>query len=142
MSEEHINNLIKKYKEGESSLEEEEFLFETVDESNPEMKSVSIFVKKSKIFAPSNLNNKLWESFEKRNNKSKRLKIGIFSAAASIVLISTLLITSFSGNQLTYNEKEALLNEAKNMFLEFDKSKSEYSVLVENDLLIVFTRIE
>ncbi|KGL61822.1 hypothetical protein [Polaribacter sp. Hel1_85] len=142
MNEEHINNIIKKYKAGKSSLQEEAFLFENVGESETEIKSIAAFVKQQKKIAPKNLNKDLWTSFEKRTNKNKKLKTFFISAAASIVLISALLINNFNKNQLSNNEKEALLKEAKSMFLEFDKSKPAYSVLVENDLLIVYTKIE
>lgn len=142
MSEEHIKNLIDKYKSGTSSLKEEIELFDNVNESEPEIKTWASFVKKNKKVAPDNLNDKLWESFDKKKSKNKQFKIGLISAAASLVLISTLFVNNIKNKDLSNSEKEALLKEAKEMFIEFDKSKPKYSVLVENDLLIVYTKVE
>ncbi|APZ45894.1 hypothetical protein BW723_06115 [Polaribacter reichenbachii] len=140
MNEEHINNLIKKYKAGESSLQEEKLLFDTLDESNPELKSVAAFVQKNSITAPDHLNDKLWNSFEKRNSKSKRLKIGIFSAAASIVLLVTLYINMNHQNKLSNSEKQALLNEAKNMFADVNSAENQHRIIVESDLVVVYSK--
>ncbi|MBU3011606.1 hypothetical protein KO506_09345 [Polaribacter vadi] len=140
MSEEHINNLIKRYKAGESSLEEEKLLFDAVDESNPEMKSVATFIQNNRITAPNNLNDKLWGSFEKRRSKSKRLKIGIFSAAASIALLVTFYINIDHQNKLSISEKQALLNEAKNMFSDVNSSENQHRIILESDLVVVYSK--
>ncbi|WP_405564170.1 hypothetical protein [Polaribacter sp. Asnod6-C07] len=140
MSEEHMNNLVKKYKAGESSLEEEKLLFDAVDESNPEMKSVATFIQKNRITAPDNLNDKLWESFEKRRSKSKRLKIGVFSVAASIALLVTFYINMNHQNKLSTSEKQALLNEAKNMFADVNSSENQHRIILESDLVVVYSK--
>ncbi|MCG1037351.1 hypothetical protein [Polaribacter sargassicola] len=142
MSEENIKNLMDKYKSGTSSLEEEKELFDNVNESEPEIKTWASFVKKNKKVAPDNFNDKLWESFDKKTSKNNRFKIGLISVAASVLFISTLFMNNIKNESLSNEEKEALLNEAKNMFIEFDKSKPKYNVLVESDLLIVYTKTE
>ncbi|MGJ8759215.1 MAG: hypothetical protein ACSHXA_01650 [Polaribacter sp.] len=140
MKEENIKNLITKYKLGTSSLKEEALLFDNVDDSETAIKAVSTFVKKNKKVAPDNFNNDLWKSFDKKTTQKNRFKIGLISAAASILLISTLYINNISDNGLSYGEKEALLNEAKNMFTE--QEVQPISVLIESDLIIVYTKIE
>lgn len=142
MNEEHMNNLIKKYKAGKSSLQEEKLLFDAVDESNPELKSVATFIQKNNITAPDNLNEKLWDSFEKRSLKSKRLKIGIFSAAASIVLLVTFYISSVDSHKMSNSEKQALLNEAKNMFADVNSSENQHRIILESDLVVVYSKIK
>jgi len=142
MSEENIKNLIDKYKSGISSLEEELMLFDNVDESQPEIKTWASFVKKNKKVAPDNFNDDLWQTFDKKTSKSKQFKIGLISAAASVLLICTLFFANQKNEGLTNKEKEALLNEAKEMFIEFDASKPKYNVLVESDLLTVYTKVE
>lgn len=142
MKEENIKNILEKYKSGESSLKEEEFLFDNIDDFDTGIKNWSSFVKRNKKVAPDNFNDDLWTSFEKRTTKNNRFKIGLLSAAASIVLISTLYINNIRDKGLSDFEKEALLNEAKNMFLEYDQKKTIYRVIAENDLVIVYTKIE
>ncbi|QXP66925.1 hypothetical protein [Polaribacter sp. AHE13PA] len=140
MKEENIKNLITKYKLGSSSLKEEALLFDNVDDSETAIKAVATFVKKNKKVAPDNFNNDLWKSFDKKTTQKNRFKIGLISAAASILLISTLYINTISDNGLSYGEKEALLNEAKNMFTK--QEVQPISVLIESDLIIVYTKIE
>jgi hypothetical protein len=140
MKEGNIKNLITKYKLGTSSLKEEALLFDNVDDSETTIKTVATFVKKNKKVAPDNFNNDLWKSFDKKTTQQNRFKIGLISAAASIILISTLYINTISDKGLSYGEKEALLNEAKNMFTK--QKVQPIRVLIESDLIIVYTKIE
>lgn len=142
MKEENIKNILEKYKSGESSLKEEEFLFDNVDDSDTGIKAWFSFVKRNKKVAPDNFNDDLWKTFEKRTTKNNRFKIGLLSVAASIVLISTLYINNIRDKGLSDFEKEALLNEAKNMFAEYEQTKPIYRIITENDLVIVYTKIE
>lgn len=142
MSEEHIKNLIDKYKSGTSSLEEEKVLLNSLDTTDESIQKISTFIKNNRKQAPENFNDTLWESFEKRRIKKSRFKIGLISVAASVLFISTLFMNNIKNESLSNEEKEALLKEAKEMFIEFDKSKPKYSVLVESDLLIVYTKTE
>lgn len=139
MKEENIKNIKAKYKFGSSSLKEEAFLFDNVDDSETVIKTWSTFVKKNKIITPSNFNNVLWKSFDKKitiNNKFK-----FISAAASILLIITLYIYNINNEGLSYGEKEALLYEARSMFIK-QKVKPIHRVIVESDLIIVYTKID
>ena len=142
MKEETIKNLIEKYKSGTSSLQEEEFLFNNVDESEEGIKTWSTFVKNHKKEAPENFNNTLWESFEKRNRKKNKFRIGVLSAAASIVLVFSLYTSNINQNKLTINEKESLLNEAKNMFVVTEQTLARHKIIIESDLIVVYTRQE
>lgn len=140
MKEVNIKDIITKYKLGTSSLKEEAFLFDNVDDSETAIKTVATFVKKNKKVAPKNFNTDLWKSFDKKTTPKNRFKIGLISAAASILLICTLYINSKSDKDLSYGEKEALLNEAKNMFTK--QEIQPISVLIESELIIVYTKIE
>ncbi len=142
MSEENINNLIDKYKAGKSTLKEEAFLFEHVNESHTEIQSIANFVKENKRNAPNHFNDKLWESFDKKQTQAKRIKLGFFSVAASIVLLVTLYINTKNENTLSISEKQALLNEAKNMFVANNQPKKQHQIIIENDLVVVYTKPE
>lgn len=137
MREEPINQLLKKYKLGETSLKEEEILFDNAEKLDLQFSELSRFIKKSKKEIPDNFNSKLWNSFKKEQKKKSRFKIGVFSGIAA----SFLLIIVLYNNHLIksdYQQKEALLNEVKSMFE--TKEETRYKLIVENDLIAVYTK--
>ena len=142
MKEETIKKLFEKYKNGETSIKEEKFLFNNVDENQPEIKILADFVAKNQLKTSSNLNGTLWESFNEKTTKKNTFKTGFLSAAASIALIFSLFIYNSNQNTLTETEKQALLNEAKNMFIEADEEKVMYRKILENELVIVYTKTQ
>lgn len=142
MKEETIKNRIEKYKNGETSLIEEETLFNEVKENQSEIKILADFVEKNQIKIPNNLNDKLWESFDEKTAKKKRFKIGFFSAAASILLLVSLYFGTLNKNELSYKEKEALLNEAKSMFSDAEVKQTIHNIIIETDFIIVYTKKE
>ncbi len=142
MSEENSNDIIQKYKSGTSSLEEEKLLFNSAEKMDEPLKIWADFVKQNQKEIPKNLNDTLWESFEEKTKKSNKFKIGILSAAASIALIFSLFIYNSNQNTLTETEKQALLNEAKNMFIEADEEKAMYRKILENELVIVYIKTQ
>jgi len=142
MKEGNIKSLIKKYKSGTSSLKEEQFLFNYKGDTEPEIEIWSTFVKTNKKEVPNDLNNKLWKSFEKRNSRNHRFKIGFMSAAASIIFIISLAIGSIRQNELTDSEKEVLLNEAKSMFADVNQEQAIHNIIIENELIVVYTKSE
>lgn len=139
MKEETIKNLIKKYKKGETSLSEEKELFNSGNETQPEIANLSQFIKNNQIKTPENLNEKLWESFDEKSVKSNKFRIGIYSAAASILLIFSLYFWSFEPNKMTYNEKVVLLNEAKSLFVDTSEKEIISNIILETDIIIVYT---
>ena len=142
MKEETIKNLIEKYQSGTSSLEEESFLFDHINDEDSSISLWSDFVKNNKKEAPENFNNEQWKSFEKKIEKKKYFKIGFWSAAASIVLILSIYLGSFNKQEQTFKEKQALLEEAKNMFASSDQIINKDQIIIENDLIIVYTKKE
>jgi hypothetical protein len=140
MKEETMNRLIEKYKNGETSLQEEETLFKHVKEDQTALKILGNFRINNQIKTPHNLNERLWESFDKKKGKNNSFKIGFFSVAASIVLLVSLYVGNLNRNKLSNGEKQALLNEAKNMFLEAEVHKTAQYIILESDLIVVYTR--
>ncbi len=139
MREENINNLITKYKLGTSSLKEEQFLFNNADDKEPVIKKLSAFAKKNKKIVPDDLNNRLWESFEKRRIRKNRFRIKLVAVAASILLIITIYISTISQHKMSYSEKEALLSQAQKMFTD---PLPIHNVIIESDLVIVYMKTE
>lgn len=142
MKEETINQLIQKYKNGETTLKEEEKLFDNVKENQPEIKILADFKESNQIKIPHHFNDKLWKSFDAKLPTNKRFKIGVFSAAASIVLLLSFYFGNLNNNKLSYSEKQALLNEAKNMFTDAEVKKTIHNIIIETDFIIVYTKTE
>lgn len=141
MKEELMNNLIEKYKSGLTSLEEEKTLFESDAITDKSIQKLVTFIKKTKKQAPENFNEKLWDSFEEKTKKPNKYRIGLISAAASLALILSIYMSNNNSNELTIGEKEALLKEAKSMFLATNE-EAKYDVVFENELVVVYTKSE
>lgn len=142
MKDEKINKLIEKYVAGASTLQEEQFLFDNAENSRSMNEVWYTFVKRNKREAPENFNDTLWNSFQNRTIRKRRLKIGIMSAAASVILIITLFIGNQVQNKLNYNEKEALLNQTLNMFADSEQETPKENIIYEDKMIIIYTSFE
>jgi hypothetical protein len=142
MKEDEIERLIEKYKEGNSTLNEEQFLFDNAKNSKPSLEAWSTFVKNNKIETPKNFNDILWESFQnKKIRKSKRL-LGIISVAASVILLISFFIANLEQKELNYSEKETLLNQVINMAASSGLKEIQQSIIYENEMVIIYTTTE
>ncbi len=142
MKEKKIEKLTEKYEAGASTLHEEQFLFDNADNSRSMIEAWSSFVKRYKRKAPENFNDTLWDSFQNRTIRKRRFKIGIMSAAASVILIIALFIGIPGQKKLSYNEKEALLNQAQNMFIDSEQEIIKGNIIYEDEMIIIYTSIE
>ena len=138
MSEESIKKIIKKYKSGTSTIADENFLFENVTNTDKTTHYIATFIKESKLQTPRNLNNTLWDSFEKKTKKKKEFKLALLALAASVVVY----INNKRSDTLDIQRKEALLNEAKSMFKNSEDPKIIHHIIIESDLLVVYTKTE
>ncbi|NMH89618.1 hypothetical protein [Flavivirga algicola] len=139
MEEDKIERLIEKYKEGNSTLNEEQFLFDHVKNSELSLEAWSTFVKNNKREVPKNFNDTLWESFQNKKIGKRKRFIGIMSAAASVILLISLLIASPKQKELSYSEKEDLLNQALNMMSNSEPSETQQRIIYENEMIIIYT---
>ncbi|TXD47597.1 hypothetical protein [Polaribacter sp. IC073] len=139
MKKELIKTLLEKYEAGTSTLEEEQFLFENADNSDATLQTWATFVERNKIAVPNNLNTTLWDSFQKKKNKTRSIKIGMMSAAASVILLISLFIYKPEQKNLSYHEKEILLNEALNMIADTTPIQSKQRILYEDDLITIYS---
>ena len=142
MKEDEINKLIEKYKEGESTLDEEQFLLDHVDESEPSLKLWSSYVNNTKIQVPEHFNDSLWKSFEKRKAKKRKVFVTGIMAAASILLLIPLLLTQSTNKELDYAEKEALLHQALMMVSDSNTNETQQNIIYENEMIIIYTTTE
>ncbi|NRD23922.1 hypothetical protein HNV10_11750 [Winogradskyella litoriviva] len=142
MKEDKTKVLLKKYKEGYTTLDDEQFLLDKTSGITPSLDAWSTFVKNNKIETPHNFNEKLWESFQNKKNRKRKVFVGIMSAAASLLLFITFIITNQKQEELNYSEKEALLSLAKEMVSNSDSTDNEKNIIYENDMVIIYTTKE
>lgn len=142
MKEDKTERIIKKYKEGNSTLEEEQFLFENSKSSEHELKAWSTFIQNNKVETPENFNEALWESFENKKDRKRKIFVSIMTAAASVIILLSLYMTNFKQKELNYTEKEALLNQALNMVSNSGPTEAQRSIIYENDMVIIYTSTE
>ena len=142
MKEDKIEKLTEKYEAGTSTLYEEQLLFNNAENSSSKIEAWSTFVKQNKRHAPENFNNTLWDSFQNKTIKKRRFKIKIISAAASVVLLIALFISIPRQKKLSYNEKEALLTQARNMIADSEQKIAMENIIYEDEKIIIYTNIE
>ena len=142
MKEEKIERLIEKYKEGNSTLNEEQFLFDHVKDSELSLEAWFTFVKNNKRVTPNNFNDTLWESFQNKKIGKRKRFVRIISAAASVILLISIYIAYPKQKELSYSEKEDLLNQALNLVSNSDLTDIRQNIIYENDMVIIYTTPE
>ena len=138
MKEGDLEKLIQKYKEGDSTLSEEKVLFNNSKKSESSLKLWSTFVDKNKTDIPEDLNSRLWQSFQNKKTKKRRLFLKIMGVAASIILLGALLIGNFDQTEQSYSEKERILNQALAMFESNEDEEKQHTIFYENEIIIVY----
>ena len=133
-------DLIEKYEQGESTLPEEQIIFDNAESLANESQAWFKFIQLNKKKAPVGLQDSIWESIHKKRIINNRLRVGILSAAASILLLLSITMKPFSNVQ-SYKKKEALLNEALGMF-ENKSTKPEFKTVYEDDMIIIYASAE
>jgi hypothetical protein len=142
MKEDEIKKIIEKYEEGNSSVSEEQFLFNNAKNLKPSLEAWSTFVKKNEIKAPNNFNDILWESFQNKKIKKRKTFVRMMSAAASVILLISLSIVNPKQKELNYSEKEVLLNQALNMVSNSGLSEVQQNIIYEGEMIIIYTTKE
>lgn len=141
MNKSKFEDLIEKYEQGESSLSEEKNIFDNAESIDSESQAWFKFIQINKKKAPEGLQDSIWESIHKKRIINRRLKVGVLSAAASIILLLSIMIYKPFGNIQSYKEKEALLNEALGMF-ENKNTTLELRSIYEDDMIIIYASAE
>lgn len=139
MKDDEIEKLIEKYKDGNTTLSEEQLLFDDAKALNPSLQAWSTFVKNNKIETPNNFNDDLWKAFQNRKNRKRKITFGMMSAAASIVLLLSIFTGVTKDKAQSYTEKEALLNEAIEMVSNYDSEVNQQHIIFENDMVIIYS---
>jgi len=140
MNADKLKHIIDKYESGASTLEEEQMLFEHLENSDTSLGAWATFVKQNKSDVPKDLNESLWQSLEARKPKKSRVLVKLLSAAAALLLTIVLFIGLPTNDKQSYSEKEALLNEARSMFEKNDHPKYyKNEMIYETDEMIIYS---
>lgn len=142
MKEAEFEKLIEKYKNGDSTLKEEIFLFNSTKELRPSLEAWATFVKNSKTQTPKDFNDRLWQSFQNKTNKKRKLFVKSIGVAASIIILVSLFIGNLDQNGQSHAEKERLLNQARDMFKGNEQEKIHRTIFYENEMIIVYLTTE
>ncbi|PCE66299.1 hypothetical protein [Sediminicola luteus] len=143
MREDEIRRLTEKYERGETTLEEEVFLFENVKEPDTPWANWFTFLENNKITPPEDLNDRLWESFEGgRDRKRKKMVWGMAAAASVLLLVSFLILGPRQSNEQDFAQKEALFKEALDMIGSMEPAAIERTIVYENEMVIIYTTKE
>lgn len=137
MNSKEYNDLVEKYLAAESTLEEEEKLF-NAENQRPDIAKWSTYVKRKRYKAPSNLNESIWEGIQTRKRSKHRYLIAVSSLAATIALFFAVFIYNTFNGYSEYAEKEALLNEALSMYSVEEPKEQKQTILYEDDLVIIY----
>jgi hypothetical protein len=138
MSKGKIDELMQKYEEGTSSLHEEQILFNNTSDE-PARKVWSDYKRMSKVKAPKNLTDTVMQSIQSKETQQRKLRIGIVSVAASIMLLLSFSLYTKRVERFNYMEKEALLEEALSMLSEDAPEKIKMNVLYEDNSIIIYS---
>lgn len=142
MKKEDIDKQLDLYKEGLSSLEEEEKLAHILSASNEQENIWFKYIQQQKKAVPKNLESTIWASIQKRESRKRRILIRISSVAASILLAVSVLLTIETRPQqkMSAEEKEAALKEAMAMISETQDQPILGEILYEDENLIIYTK--
>lgn len=135
-----FKDLMKKYAEGHSTLEEEALLFKnSTDKKSLETQWLRYVNGKKKIPA-ADLNAKVWEAINKKEKKSqsRKLIVGFMSIAASLLLLLIYFRPEPIPETKSLAENQALLKEALDMFENDNINKKNKKVLYEDDIIIIY----
>ena len=137
MNSKESDDLFIKYLEAESTLEEEDKLFNRKNQQ-PGKEEWSTYVKQKRKKAPSNLKSSIWAAIQTRKRKKQRFLVSLSGVAATIAFFITIFIYPTVNKQSDYNEKEALLDEALSLFSDEQPMPEKQGILYEDDMVIIY----
>ncbi len=130
------DELVEKYLAAESTLAEEEELFNT-RESQAGMEEWSTYVKQKRKKAPTDLTDSILAAIQTKKRRSQRFLLSFAGVAASIALLLA-IFTYTTSKGIDYDQKQAVLNEALSMFTEEKHTPIHKNIIYEDDMVIIY----
>lgn len=139
MNMEQSDKLIDLYREGKTSLDEEEFLRKQPGAVSPGEKGWFDYTSGMKKSVPSTLELDILSSIEKYSARKRKL-IAALSAAAAIAIIALSLTVAgpWKSPEMDYGSKVAVLEEALGMIGSADQQGNNGEVLYEDETIIIY----
>ena len=141
MNREQVDELLEKYEQGLASQEEMDLLMEQFEDSRTGPGVWFNYLRLQKRKAPENLQNQVWSAIQTQEKKKTR-KITLFiSAAASLVILISLIILSPSlrnQKEMSYDEKAAKLEEALSLISE-NNEQADRKIIYEDEIIVIYT---
>ncbi len=140
MKESNTEQLIKKYKEGYSTLLEEKKLFNSAKNLSFPLSAWTTFVNKNRKEVPKTFNENLWKSFQgKKRKKHNTLTISIVSLAATVLLLISLNVTQINQETKHTFESNELLNLITNIASNLSVSESHHTIIYQDEIIVIYT---
>lgn len=142
MKRENIEKQLFLYENGNTSLDEENDLVEELGNSKSGENVWFRFLKESKKPAPKQLKSDILDSIQQLEKRKKRLWIRFGSAAASILLAVSLILTIdfHPQKQMSREDKEAALEEAFAMISNASDKPVLGEIMYEDEKLIIYIK--
>lgn len=142
MNREEIKKQLDLFEEGLTSTDEEKNLIHKLGGNNSKANVWFKYIKQKRIIAPKNLEDDIWATIQKREKNKKSIWLRIGSVAASIILAVSVFITInvLSQEEMSYQDKEAVLKEALAMISEHQEEFVLGEILYEDENLIIYTK--
>ena len=135
------DDLMRKYLAGESTLEEEEKLFNPGDQRTG-IEAWSTYVNQNRKKTPAGLADSIWANIKARDRRKQRFLVGLYGIAASVALCIAVLVYKTDNKNTDYAEKEALLNEALSLLSKEPNPDGNQRIIYEDDMVIIYSASE
>lgn len=135
MKSENKNLLEDKYLEAQTSLEEEKEFFEKAGKEES-FKPWAAYRKSNQFKAPSGLSERIAEKIDSNQTRARNIYFRISAIAASIILIALFYFRPSVEPEMSYTEKQAMLEEILTILPENEISRSD--ILYEDATLVIY----
>lgn len=137
MKREQVDDILKKYKAGLSSLNEEHLLLSKTDEMEDSDKIWFSYLKKNQVKVPTSIENDIWQTLVRRKQKIRMRRIT--AVAAAVLLFLSLFLFKTHQNQQEQIRKKALLQEAISMVSDKEENLTK-TVLYQDQYVIIYSK--
>lgn len=140
MSKERLDDLMKKFEAGESTLSEDSVLFDRVNKSDSAFGLWANFCNEKKLKPTVDFKDSVWEAIHSREARKRKIRTRVMMAAVFVVLLVSLSIVKI--NKINYEKKKALLKEALTMLEKNTPAQNNINIIFEDDMVIIYTEDE
>ena len=137
MSNKRSHDLISKYLDAETTLDEEQELFRAKGQVR-QIEDWFAFINKKRKHSPPHLSQSIRAAIRHRKVSKQRVLLRLSGLAASIILLLGFCIYNAHLKSSDYREKKALLREALSMFPSDQQVHEPPGVLYEDEMIVIY----